>query len=851
MRVYQFRHIRMAETDHSCRVGPERAFPCFDTVKPAACDGRRARERYHRSIVRHALPVLLPVVALIAAGTASARPAEPASAAVQVIVALDVPPAARALAAGRARPALRSVERAQRLALRRIHSVSPTAAVTWRYRIVLDALAVTLPPEDVARIETLPGVAAVYPSVRYEALGEGGPATIGAPGIWGPGLENGGQGVKIGIIDDGIDPSHPYFDPAGFTMPPGFPRGDTELTTAKVIVARAFAPPDAGWRYAATPFDPELSSHGTHVAGIAAGNAATAVPADDGRARTEISGVAPLAYLGNYKALTVPTASGVGLNGNSPEIVAAIEAAVADGMDVINLSLGEPEVDPERDAVALALDNAAAAGVVPVVAAGNDFDELGVGSIGSPGTSERAITVAATETPTAIASFSASGPTPLGLTAKPDVSAPGVDILSSVPGGFELLSGTSMAAPHVAGAAALLAELHPDWSVDQVKSALVLTARPVGNAPSARQGGGLVDLSAAAAPVLAAAPQSIAFGLLDVADGGRAATVTLTLADAGGGAGAWTVRVDRQWTAPGVDVTVPASVAVPGELAVTATAAAGAPEGERTGFVVLERPGEARRLPFWLRVTQPRLPGEPSMRLQRTGTYQATTAGGPARVDAYRYPDGAMTLFGRLAGPERVFRLELDRPVANLGVAVTGAASGVRVEPRIVRDADENRLTGATSLPFVANPYLTRFLEPVASAAALLPSPGSYAIVFDTPNARAAGRFRFRLWIDDVTPPSARLVSRIAKGGRLLARVSDAGAGVDPAGISYRIDGRAVQAGRLSGGVAVLELPSLRPGRHRVVLSVADRQEAKNNENVARILPNTRVVRTTFVVPAG
>ena len=143
--------------------------------------------------------------------------------------------------------------------------------------------------------------------------------------------------------------------------------------------------------------------------------------------------MAPLAYLGNYKALTVPTASGLGLNGNSPELVAAIEAAVADGMDVINLSLGEPEVEPEHDAVARALDAAAAAGVVPVVAAGNDYEVLGRGSVGSPGTAAAAVTVGAldaTDTPR-MASFSASGPTPLGLTAKPDVSAPGVDILSA------------------------------------------------------------------------------------------------------------------------------------------------------------------------------------------------------------------------------------------------------------------------------------------------------------------------------------------------------------------------------------------------------------------------------------
>ena len=103
--------------------------------------------------------------------------------------------------------------------------------------------------------------------------------------------------------------------------------------------------------------------------------------------------MAPRAYLGNYKVLTVPTVAGVGLNGNSPEIAAGIEAAVRDGMDVINLSLGEPEIEPSRDLVVRALDGAAAAGVVPVVAAGNDYGEFGGGSIASPGSAASAITV--------------------------------------------------------------------------------------------------------------------------------------------------------------------------------------------------------------------------------------------------------------------------------------------------------------------------------------------------------------------------------------------------------------------------------------------------------------------------
>ena len=149
-------------------------------------------------------------------------------------------------------------------------------------------------------------------------------------------------------------------------------------------------------------------------------------------------------------------------------------------MDVINLSLGEPEIEPSRDIVVKALDNAADAGVISVVAAGNDFGDAGRGSIGSPGTAPEAITVAAStegdDGPAdVIAGFSSSGPTPISLQMKPDVTAPGVDLLSSLPHNQwsnHDWSGTSMAAPHVAAAAALLKERHPAWTAcaDQVGS---------------------------------------------------------------------------------------------------------------------------------------------------------------------------------------------------------------------------------------------------------------------------------------------------------------------------------------------------------------------------------------------
>ena len=258
----------------------------------------------------------------------------------------------------------------------------PSAEIGWRYRLVANGFSLSLPSSELPRLRTLPGVRDVLPAGSYAPQLSATPQQIGAPALWGQGLDTAGQGVKIGIIDSGIDAGHPFFDPTGYAMPAGFPKGQERFTTAKVIVARVFAPKSATAASARVAFSDDDSSHGTHVAGIAAGNADT--PAGGGR---RVSGVAPRAYLGNYKVF-VETSSGLSPNANSPAIVAAIEAAVADGMDVINFSGGEPEIEPSRDIVARALDAAAAAGVVPVVAAGNDYNDFGAGSVSSPANSE-------------------------------------------------------------------------------------------------------------------------------------------------------------------------------------------------------------------------------------------------------------------------------------------------------------------------------------------------------------------------------------------------------------------------------------------------------------------------------
>jgi subtilisin family serine protease len=901
VRVYQFRHIR-AE-GHCSRVNPApmaaqclpveglthffdaQAWPSgtrlgdspLDTAGADRAHAAGAAAPKHRHVpfppLRRGLLIVVAAAALVSAG-----PAQPASAPApavlpdraEVIVGLAAPSLAEAIAQSRVLSStvkqrrldlasatsvsyVRDLDSRQRALEQRIIARIPSAQVRWRYTVVLNALAVVIPRRALGRLDPVPGIARVYPNLRYHSLLDRSPSLIGAPALWGAGLASAGQEQKIGIIDDGVDQSHPFFGAAGYTMPAGFPKGDRAYTTAKVIVARAFPPATPAWKNAAKPFDPQYSEHATHVAGIAAGNNAFAANSPD-RGRVTLSGVAPKAYLGNYKVLTIPTASGVGLDGNAAEIAAGVEAAVKDGMDVINLSLGEPEIEQSRDVLVRAINAAADAGVVPAIAAGNDFDTFGRGSIGSPGTAPKAITSAAVSKTKLVASFSSSGPTPVSLALKPDVSAPGVSILSSVPqkdGLLAVFNGTSMASPHIAGAAALLRQQHPDWSVSQLKSALAQTGDPVlaedGQAEVAttREGGGLINLVRANDPLVFVSPTNLTFGPMKP---GTARTRTLRISDAGGGAGPWTVDVRSQVSAPKVHIGVPAAISVPGQLQVTATVARGAGEQEVTGFVVLTRDDQVRRIPYWLRADAPVLGREPHGTLARTGTYRGSTAGKPSRVATYRYPELRSALI--LRGPEQVFRVTLRKPVANFGVAILSEGNGVDVEPRVVFAGDENRLTGYSALPLNINPYLSIFGRPAPTAAAIRPARGSFDVVFDSVSRASAGRFTFRFWVGDTTPPRIVVSNPTLDSGKhLRLTIMDAGSGVDPTSLLVLIDGRSrVPSYDRSTGRATVDVSDVGSGRHELAVQVSDYQESKNMENVPPILPNTRQLKRTLTI---
>jgi subtilisin family serine protease len=780
---------------------------------------------------------------------------------VEVVVTLKEPPLAQAffkqrtlafssflqpqrlsLTAPASRGYLERLDRTQRLVQDRVRVAIPTARMRWHYGVVLNGFAVVVPQSRLGRLAEVPGVAKVWPSVSYHPLLDVTPQLIGAPTVWGPTLATAGEGMKIGIIDDGIDQTHPFFDPTGYIYPTGFPKGQTAYTTPKVIVARAFAPAGTTHANARLAFDPGASEHGTHVAGIAAGNNGTIT-----RNGFRLSGIAPRAYLGNYKAMSVP--SQFGLNGNAPELAAAVEAAVSDGMDVINLSLGESDIEPSRDLLGRALNAAADAGVVSTVAAGNSGD-IGAGSIDSPASALKSIAAAAStgghgsiETDT-IAGFSSIGPAPYSLTFKPDVTAPGDSVASSVPsGGYATLSGTSMSAPHVAGAVAVLEQRHLDWTPAQVKSALVTSGVPVrvtSEVSPLREGGGRIDLPRADHPFVFSSPTSLSFGLMRP---GATATRTLTLTDAGGGRGPWAA------TATNGEAIVPASVTVPGTLRVRVTVPRNAQERDVGSFVSLSRNGNGVRIPFWYRVERPRLPLAPHVTLRRTGTFSGDTRRGRAGVTSYRYPDipaGALSFPTRLPGRELVYRFHVRRRPANFGVAILTRPAGVTVEPRIVRGNDENRLAGETALPYDDNPYRSSNGQHRLVAAVLFPAPGIYDIVFDTPRRGRPGRFTFRIWQGDTTPPIVRMLG--VRGRALQLGVTDAGSGVDPTTLVARVDG-AERDVSFASGVARVSLEGVGRGRHTLSFSAADFQEVKNNENVAGILPNTRRFQASFLVP--
>ena len=323
------------------------------------------------------------------------------------------------------------------------------------------------------------------------------------------------------------------------------------------------------------------------------------------------------------------------------------------------------------------------------------------------------------------------------------------------------------------------------------------------------------------------------------------------MTDAGGGPAPWTVTIQPQLAPSGILFATTTPVVAPGAsvdltLSVTPTAA----DGEAVGFVVLTRGSDVRRVPYWFRVEAPKLGTEPHRTLTHAGIYKGNTTGKSSLVSSYRYPVGSLgaQIPLDLGGPEQVFRFVLGRPAANFGVAIVSHGRHVTVSPRLVVAGDENRLLGNTGLPVDLNPYSNfERAEPVVGA--VLPTPGAYDVVFDTPSGGKPGAFTFRFWINDVTPPKLRLVTRSVTGTQPVRIVAtDTGAGVDPSSIQVTVD-KTLAESRYAHGIVTVPLRRLARGIHRLKVTVADYQETKNMEDVLNgATPNTRTLATTFVV---
>jgi len=253
--------------------------------------------------------------------------------------------------------------------------------VLFDYRYAFNGIAVELTPVQADRVRGLPGVADVQPDVEFHLLTDAGPSWIGAPAVWdgiagAPGTR--GEGVVIGVIDTGINAAHPSFaDVGGDGFDHRNPRGRffglcDPLTGApfcndKVIGVHDFT--------GTTPLDD--NGHGSHTASTAAGNAVTAmVDAPTTSLPRNVSGVAPHANLITYKGCVV-IGSCVGIS-----LVAAVDQAVADGVDVLNFSIGGGPGDPWADDNAEAFLGARDAGVIVVASGGNMGP--GPGTIGLP-----------------------------------------------------------------------------------------------------------------------------------------------------------------------------------------------------------------------------------------------------------------------------------------------------------------------------------------------------------------------------------------------------------------------------------------------------------------------------------
>lgn len=501
---------------------------------------------------------------------------------------------------------------------------------------------------------------------------------IGAPVAWGSGYT--GAGVIVGVVDTGVDQTHP--DLAG-----------------KVIATENFV----------APMDPTLGDnigHGTHVASTIAGTGA----GSGGRYR----GVAP-----DAQVVSAKVCFSVGCPDSA--VIAGMEWAVLEaGATIVNMSLGGPDsegIDPMEEAVnRLTAEH----GVLFVVAAGNSGPRSS--TVSSPATAEAALGVAAVDKRDRIASFSSRGPRRPDFGIKPEVSAPGVDIVAALAAGANIgtpidgiytsLNGTSMATPHVAGAAALLKQRHPQWDAQEIKAALIGSAKFSPATNIFDEGAGRIDVAAAFASAIQATPSTLNLG---VAAWPHHDDPTLEGVVAFRNTGTTTASVSLSAELQGPDGTAPVAgmfTLSPTVLSIPAGAAAevklsintrlGTVDGTFTGRLIARFDGQTTSVPLTLHREEESYDFTIS-HFDRSGAPARTYDTTFVRLD--KQPQTVPTLLGQDSEPgERRLRLPAGRYLVSVSIMPESPTEGpativktmqVRADGRITFDA---RLTSPVTV---------------------------------------------------------------------------------------------------------------------------------------------------------
>ncbi|MFJ8764887.1 S8 family peptidase [Streptomyces clavifer] len=422
---------------------------------------------------------------------------------------------------------------------------------------VWDALTTAGPQGEGARTAA-PGIARVWLDGRRKVALDRSVAQIGAPVAWKAGFD--GKGVKVAVLDTGVDETHPDLK--------GVEIAQKDFSGSKNTV--------------------DHDGHGTHVASTVAGS---------GVKSGKHKGVAPGAKIIDVKVLNDEG------TGEDSGIIAGMQWAADSGARVANLSLGGEDT-AENDPLEAAVDRiSASSGMLFVIAAGNEGP--GASTIGSPGSAASALTVGAVDRKDRIAEFSSTGPTADG-SLKPDITAPGVGIIAAKAAkstgatpaapGYVAMSGTSMATPHVAGAAAVLAQQHPDWTGERIKQALTASAKPGSDLSPLQQGTGRTDLTRATSASVVSEQTSVNFGT-QLWPHGDDKPVTRQITYRNDGAESVTLSLSTETTGPqgksapagfftaGTDrVTVPAGGTA--DVALTADTRLGSQDGMFTGVLI-------------------------------------------------------------------------------------------------------------------------------------------------------------------------------------------------------------------------------------------------------------------------